>query len=148
MIWTRGATELTLTNVIYPVNRNPSHVQSKGIALDGTARVYDFATDIVYLTLSFYDDHDQIENIRNFLKNTVKFSKETFTMTPDSNQDWGEGDGGTLSVRFWADNYQEIQSIYHRYNYSMLFKLEQELIWDEVAYVDDIDEMLGSWGGT
>ncbi len=124
MTFTKDATTVTFDGALWPLDYESMPHQNTGISEDGTVRVYDRNVTEKFIHLEIKDYHDNINNIRSFIETIIKFKKETFTFTPDSEVDVGNGDGGAITVRYWNSNFIEKQIAYHRYTYIMTLRRE------------------------
>ena len=124
MTFVSGVTTVTLNGAIYPFTYTLDRHQSVGISGDGTARVYDRGPTEQYIGIQLRDDHSNLTNIRSFIETTLVFRKNTFTFTPDSGVDVGNGDGGAVTVRYWGGTFMESQNFYHGYYYDIILRVE------------------------
>lgn len=124
MQFSKGGTTVTFEGALYPLGYESARHQTAGISEDGTVRVYDGGVLEEYITLEIKDGHDNLTNIRNFINNTVKMRMEAFTFTPDPGMNVGNGDGGAVTVRYWASSFAEKQESYHKYRYTMTLRRE------------------------
>jgi len=104
MIFSHASGSVTLKGALFPEHQPKFHMQTKGFAADGTAIVYDHATDIHYIDVTIRDTRAVFGSLRTFIESTVSWSKETFSATPDSTVDWGSGLGSVVTVKFWESN--------------------------------------------
>lgn len=148
MTFSKSGITVTFNAVLYPANYEGSRHQNFGLSEDGTCRVYDRNVREALIHLIIKDTHTNLEAIREFIMQTVSQRLYTFTFTPDTNHNVGNGDGGALTVRYWASNFMEKQYAYHRYQYEIILRKEAVITGAGGAdYVDDIDEVGGGVEG-
>lgn len=141
MVLAHDLTSITISATLYPVVDTYNRFQNRLITGDGGAKVFDRGTEIQFLELQFRETHDKIKLIRDFVRNDVVFALHAFALTPEPDQDIGNGDGNGIYVRYWSDNFSYTQGFYHNYIYSMTLKKEAGLAWGSgVEYTDDIDD--------
>ena len=124
MTFSYNGNTVTFDGALFPISYESQRHQNVGVSEDGTALVYDRNVLEEFIHLEIKDDHDNLTNIRNFINTIVKMQLYAFTFTPDSNINVGNGDGGAITVRYWASNFVEKQQIYHRYVYAMTLRRE------------------------
>lgn len=124
MTFQKDATTVTLKGAIYPFTLNFSHHQNVGIAEDGSVRVYDRNVTEKFIGIKFKDTDAKLTSIRNFINDTVKYAKETFTFTPDPGVDAGAGAGNAVTVRYWSDKFRENMRHWHLFYYDMILRVE------------------------
>jgi hypothetical protein len=122
--FSKDATTIQITATLYPVQYEGQRSQNFGESEDGTVRVYDRSVKVEYIHLQIKETHTNMSLLRAFIMDTVALRKETFTYTPDPDQNVGNSDGGAITVRFWSSNFIEEQYIYHRYKYTMVLRRE------------------------
>ncbi|HUX54255.1 MAG TPA: hypothetical protein VMV56_07570 [Williamwhitmania sp.] len=123
MTFVYGATTITFTGALWPFENEIGRHQNFGIAADGTLRVYDRGYDEEFIRLEIMSGHANLTGLRAFIKTTIKFMKTSFTFTPDTNIDVGNGDGGAVTVNLWQTNLIEKQEAYHRYRYFITLRV-------------------------
>ena len=83
------------------------HKQNMGMAEDGTPYVYNRAVNEWFYELQMMLTNAQRTSLRSFLQSSVQFSTSTFTFTPDTGIDIGNGATGSVTARYWADTLTE-----------------------------------------
>jgi hypothetical protein len=148
MIFTKGGTSLTMDRCLYPLLRRVELQQNIGVSEDSIAVVYDNDTTEVFIELDFkHYTYAELDTLRNFFVNTARLALYTITLTPPAGVNLGNGDGGGVVCRYWSSTFLEIMNFYQVYNYKMLLRIENALVYPEgSSYGDDIDDV-GYLGG-
>ena len=120
----KSGTTVTFSYIGYPTAYTSKPHQNMGISEDGTVRVYDRGVTEKYITLKIKDYHANLTNIRSFIETTANFAQNTFTFTPDSGHNAGNGDGGAQTVRYVDSNFIETQPVYQIYSYTIRLRVE------------------------
>lgn len=123
MTWEKTST--ITVKVLYNPIVTPHHRQTRGETEGGNAKVYDYGVDVFYVTLPLrvISTADMIE-IRDFIQDELVGSKETFTMTPDSNHDLGAGAGVAITAQLWEDDWEEKMVANEKYPVKLRFRKE------------------------
>lgn len=123
----QGGTTVICYGDLYPLKiawrRKQNSVTMETLA----HHVFDRGVMEQFIELALADSHTNHDNIRDFIINTVNYRAETFTLEPDVDVDFGEGDGGDQSqvtVRFWQSNFIEQMISFQHYRYRMIFRVE------------------------
>lgn len=114
-----GSTTVTLNGSIYPIEISWAKNQLIGVSADKQIKARTRFGSVKMIKIVLHDGHLNHDNIRDFIINEVVFRKKTFTFTPDSNIDVGQGDGVATTVRFWGSNFVENMVAWHNYRYEM-----------------------------
>ena len=99
-----GGTTITLPSPLYSKKPTvtPERWQNALECGDGSVKAYDHDVTVYWIELGFRVDYTELTALRNFVKNTIKFSKFGMTVTPDANLDLGKGKGTAISsVYLW-----------------------------------------------
>jgi len=147
MTFAYESTTLTIENALYPVDEQYTRHQNRILTHDGTARVYDRDTEQTFIMFDIDHGSANIGSVKDFFKNTVKLALRAFVVTPDAGQDFGGGFGVAVSVRYWDSGLFTSQRVYHRYRNKLILRLESGISWTGDGYADDIDEVVGGFGG-
>jgi len=125
MTFNKDTTTVTFNGVILPADYKSLRHQNRGISGNGAVRVYDRSVLEEFITIAIKEPHSNLTNIRNFINTTIKHSLESFTFTPDSAHNVGNGDGGAITVRYWDPiPFKETQGPYHKYKYVITLRRE------------------------
>lgn len=121
-----GGTTVTFTGFVFPFIHTYDHHQNIGRAEDGSVKAYDRSVTERFIRINLKEKNhtNATTNLRNFIITTVTFGKLTFTFTPDAGMNVGNGDGGAVTVRWWAGNLVESQWAYQKYAYDILLRVE------------------------
>lgn len=123
MTWEKSST--ITVNVQYAPIVSPHHRQTRGETEGGSAKVYNYGTDIYYITVPLrVVSTSKLVEIRDFIKDELIGSKETFTMTPDSIHDLGAGAGVAITARLWEDDWEEKMIASEKYPVKLRFRKE------------------------
>lgn len=74
---------------------------------NGSAKTYDHEVTEYWIELGFAVGYTKLVELRNFIRNTIKFKKNAFTFTPDSGFDAGSGKGVAITANLWQSNIPE-----------------------------------------
>lgn len=144
MKFEHDGSEIQFDAVLYPFEYSSARGQSRGVSETGKARVYDRGAGSKFIRLVLrLNDHARLADIRDFIDKEIIFAKYPFLFTPDPDHNAGNGIGGPVRVRYWSSNLMENQAFYHRYEYEIVLRIENELIG---IYADDMDDV-GYLGG-
>lgn len=138
MIFTKGSSTLTVT-AIYPVTIDYNPHQNRGVSENDTVRVYNRGDHGEIITIPLRIKDNELTNLRTWIKNTILFSYHQFYVTPDSGHDIGNGDGGSVLVRWWDDTFTETRSNYGLQRATLVVKRADVNPWGAGDYADDID---------
>ena len=121
-----GGTTVTFTGFVFPFGHTYDHHQNIGTAEDGSIKAYDRSVTERFIRINLKEKNhtNATTNLRNFIITTVTFGKLTFTFTPDAGINVGNGDGGAVTVRWWAGNLVENQWNYQKYAYDIILRVE------------------------
>jgi len=123
----QGGNTLTLKGSLYPVSLSFTRYQLHGVSADGL-EVYvrdDAQYEDIYWKILLHEPHSNIDDIRGFVINYLKFSKNTCTFTPDSNIDLGSGAGSAVTARYWDSNFVDQMHAWKVYKPEMIFRKEK-----------------------
>jgi len=123
MTFTKSPTTLTLSGSLYPCSVEFKQQQLAGISADGDVLIRDRSgADEVFVKIVLPAKHNNYDSIRDFITDTVKMRKETFTFTPDSGVDVGAGDGVGIYVKYWSDNFTERMRAWGSFVYEIILR--------------------------
>ena len=123
MTWEK--TSSITVKVQYAPIVSPHHRQTRGETEGGDAKVYNYGVDVYYIILNLRvtSTSDMVE-IRDFIKDELVGSKETFTMTPDAIHDLGAGAGVAITARLWEDDWEEKMVASEKFPLKLRFRKE------------------------
>jgi hypothetical protein len=121
-----GGSTITFTGFVFPFNYSHEHHQNIGVAEDASVKAYDRSVTerFIGIKLNEKDHTNATTNLRTFIITTVTFSKLTFTFTPDTGINVGNGDGGAVTVRWWSPSLLENQWMFQKYAFDMILRVE------------------------
>ncbi|HEA19667.1 hypothetical protein LCGC14_1529940 [marine sediment metagenome] len=121
-----GGSTITFTGFIFPFVHTYEHHQNIGVAEDGSVKAYDRSVTERFIGIKLNEKNhtNATTNLRTFIITTVTFTKDTFTFTPDSGMNVGNGDGGAVTVRWWGGSLVESQWAYQKYAYDIILRVE------------------------
>jgi len=124
MTLTKDATIVELPGALFGLEYGIEHYQHTGESEGGDAKVYDHQVNRYIIKASVRISDSQRADLRSFIRDTIVFAKETFTLTPDSGIDLGAGAGNDVTVRYWPSSYKEKAYAPGRYEVSLTFRRE------------------------
>ena len=108
MTFVYGATTLTLPAAeAKRTSLELERWQNRVVCSNGEPRTYDHEVTEYWIEIGFAATHAKLIEMRNFIKNTIKFSKSPFTFTPDGGFDAGSGKGVAVTAYLWQHNLPE-----------------------------------------
>lgn len=116
------------TTVVVPAsqyNRTkviPHKWQNRVVCGDGSVKTYDHDTIEWFIEVQFQCTYSQLIDVRNFFKNTVRYSALAFSFTPDAILDAGGGQGVAVTVNLWHDEIPEPYDLPSLFNVKLILR--------------------------
>lgn len=124
MTWVNGATTVTITTAGYPLKTEWTTKQNRMKFEDGSVAVYDRDRWQVFYTFNIRLKNSTHAALRDFIRSTLTYRYNTFTLTPDAGIDLGLGDGVAVTARYWDSNLMEDWSKYNTQDFQVKIRLE------------------------
>lgn len=108
MTFAYASTTVTVPAALYGDTEIVPHKwQNRIVCEDGSVKRYDRNVVEWFITVAFLCNYSKLLELRNFFKNTVRYSKLAFTFTPDAVMNAGAGLGQPVTVVLWQDEIPE-----------------------------------------
>ena len=101
MTWVRGGTSVSITTTGYPLKTDWGQKQNRIRMENGDVDVYDRGKLEVFYTFTIRLTQSTFAALQTFIRDTLAYRYNTFTLTPDSGVDLGLGDGVAITARNW-----------------------------------------------
>jgi len=123
MTFTKGATSITITRVVYPLEVECHYLDVIGEAEDGGVVAFDHAAKIYKIKFSILADGTLKNSLKSFYEDIVKGRTLPFTIQPDAGVDIGAGAGVTVnSARIWEITFRYRMAAYDFFNIELVIR--------------------------
>ena len=103
MTFTRLGNSVTVKGVQLPFARSESPMQNMMTAINGKVFVYNRNWREDLIQIKVIDSIANIETLRAWMQANIVGSLNSFTLTPDTGVNAGNGNGQPVTVRIWGD---------------------------------------------
>jgi hypothetical protein len=116
---------IEIKGLSYPVRIQYRKKQSRGKSAAGTVSVLTTDAEEIIINIKIPGRDETIANtLREYIRTTANYSRNTITLTPESNLDLGSGKGAPVVVRYWSDNFDYVKDNRNLYDFEFIFRKE------------------------